>query len=105
MSRPYGFLLLASIARCLGLAGSGPWAGARRRAEVVERGELKSRVPADWVGVRPGGPSYHRQYRLEAVGDDKDDADLTVELPGKGGGASAGEQVRRWKEMFLPPEG
>jgi len=105
MNRPYRFLLMAPIATCLGLLGPGCWVSAQNSREVVELGTLKSQVPADWAGVKPDDPSSHRQYRLEPVGDDKEAARLTIDFLGKGSGDSAEARVRRWKAMFLPPEG
>jgi len=104
MNRFYGFLLLASTASCLGLLGPGSWGRAQDVGEVVELGKLKSRVPADWVKERPDEPSGYKQYRLDPVGDDKEDARLTIHFLRKGRGTSAEEQVRRWKALFLPPE-
>ena len=105
MNHPYRFLFPASLAICLGVLGPGSWATAQERGEVVELGKLKSRVPVDWAREKPDDPSSYRQYRLEAVGDDKDDARLTIDFLGKGSGDSAEKQVERWKAMFLPPQG
>jgi hypothetical protein len=105
MNHPYRFLFPAPLAICLGLLGSGSWVTAQERGEVVELGKLKSRVPADWARERPDDPSSYRQYRLEAVGGDKDDARLTIDFLGKGSSDSAEKQVQRWKALFLPPQG
>jgi len=71
---------------------------------VVELGKLRSRAPADWAQEKPDDPSFYRQYRLDAVGDDKDNAQLTIRFLGEGTRDSAEEQVQRWKAMFFPPE-
>ena len=105
MNRPYQLLFPASMAICLGLLGPGFWVRAQERGEVVELGQLKSRVPADWAQERPDEPSGYKQYRLEPIGDDKENARLTIDFLGKGSGDSAEKQVERWKAMFLPAEG
>jgi hypothetical protein len=105
MNRPYWLLFPASIVICLGLLGPGFWARAQDRGDVVELGKLKSWVPADWAKEKPDGPSGYRQYRLQPVGDDKEDARLTIHFLEEGSDDSAAKQVQRWKEMFLPPEG
>src|SRR5205823_2174964 len=44
------------------------------------------------------------QFRIPRAGDDKQDTDLLVfYLQGQGGGID--ENVKRWKQMFLPPQG
>jgi hypothetical protein len=73
--------------------------------EVVELGKLKCRTPADWAKVKPAEPAGYREYRLEPVGDNKTSAQLAIDFLGNGNGAGAGEQVKRWEERFLPPEG
>jgi hypothetical protein len=105
MNRPIWLLFSASIAICFGPLGPGCSVRAQERGEVVQLGKLKSRVPTGWAPEKPDEPSGYKQYRLEPVGDDKDDARLTIDLLGKGSGDSAKKQVERWKAMFLPPEG
>jgi hypothetical protein len=97
--------LFAGSAISLGLLGPGLRATAQNTGEVVELGGLKSRVPADWVAVRPDRPQYSRQYRLEPVGDDKEGAQLTVDFVGNGKGGTAEEYVMRRQGQFFPPEG
>jgi hypothetical protein len=105
MNRPQWLVVRASLAICLGLLGSASGVRAQDTGGVVELGKLKSRVPAEWQPVKPAEPSHYRQYRLEPVRDDKDAALLVIDFLGKGRGVSTGEQVKRWKAMFLPPEG
>jgi len=105
MNRPYGFLFPGSMAVCLGLLGPGFWVWAQNRGEAVELGKLKSRVPIDWIREKPDERSYIRQYRLEAIGDDKYNAYLTIDFLGKAKDGSAEKQVERWKSLFFPPEG
>ena len=87
----------------LGLLGPSHWGRARGQAGVVQLGALNSRTPADWVEEKPDKALRYKQYRLEAVGDDKDSARLTVDFLGNRK-STAGERVKRWKEMFLLPE-
>jgi hypothetical protein len=101
----YWLPLLAWGAISLALPGPGLWARDRNRGEVVELGGLKSRVPAGWVEEKPDDPQVYKQYRLGAVGEDKEDARLTIHFLGKENGDSAEKQVENWKAMFLPPEG
>jgi hypothetical protein len=98
-------LFSAALAIGLGFVGPASRGRAQDRGEVVELGKLKSRVPTAWAAEKPDGPSGYKQYRLEPVGDDKEDARLTIEFLGKGNGGRAEEQVERWKAMFFPPEG
>jgi hypothetical protein len=104
MNGLYKLLFPASIVISLGLLGPGSWLRAEGRGEVVKLGKLKSPVPADWAREKPDELSGYRQYRLEAIGDDKEVARLTIDLLRKGGGDSAEKQVERWKAMFFPPQ-
>jgi hypothetical protein len=105
MNRFDWLALLTGSVTGLGLLGLGFGATTQDRGDVVELGGLKSRVPADWVGEKPGEPQGTKQYRLEPVGDDKEGARLTVEFVGNGKGGTAGEYVKRWEGSFFPPEG
>ncbi len=97
--------LLAWSAISLALQGPGLWARDPNRGDVVELGSLKSRVPAEWLEEKPDEAPCYKQYRLEPVNDDKDDARVTVWFLGNGKGSTAAEYVKRWQGMFLPPEG
>jgi hypothetical protein len=99
----YWLSLLAGSAITLALQGPGTRAENPNRGDVVELGGLKSRVPADWVEVEPDDARYYKQYRLAPVGDGVDYSRVTVHFLRNGGPAA--EYVRRWKGMFLPPEG
>ena len=101
----YCLPLLASSAISLALHVHGLWAKDPNRGNVLELGGLKSQVPADWVEEKPDDAKSLKQYRLEPIDDDKEDARVTVDVLGKGKGDTALEYVKRWKAMFLPPEG
>jgi hypothetical protein len=85
--------------------GPGLSASQRNLGNVIELGRLKSWVPADWMEETPDGAQTYKQYRLEPVNDDKYSAYVTISFPGKGKGGTAEQHVKRWKGMFLPPEG
>jgi hypothetical protein len=89
----------------ISLAPPSVWAQVPNMGNVVEFGSLKSRVPADWVQEKPDNPQRYKQYRLEPVNDDKDDAQVTIRFLGKSKGDTATEYVSRARQRFLPPEG
>jgi hypothetical protein len=101
----YWLPILAGSAISLTLQGPGLWAKVPDRRDVVELGSLKSRVPADWVEEKPDDAQGYKQYRLEPVDDDEYYAQVTISFLGKRKGGTAAEWVKRWKGMFLPPEG
>jgi hypothetical protein len=45
------------------------------------------------------------QFRIPSAGEDKDKAELIVFFFGAGGGGSVEANLKRWKGMFVPPEG
>jgi hypothetical protein len=97
--------ILAWTAISFALQGPGLWAKTPQQDDLVELGSLKSRVPADWVEEKPNHAQYYKQYRLEPVSDDKDYAYATFWFVGKEKGGTAEGYLKRWKGMFLPPEG
>ena len=46
-----------------------------------------------------------KQFRLPAVGKDKDHAELIIFFFGPGQGGSAQDNIKRWKGFFRAPEG
>ena len=101
----YWFLLAAWSA--IGFAPQGPslWAKDPTGGNIIELGGLKSRVPADWAEQVPDDPDGYKQYRLEPVNDDKAYACISIYSLGREKAATAADYVKRWKGMFLPPEG
>jgi hypothetical protein len=97
----YWLLLLASSAISLALQGAGLYAQPPNRGNIVQLGNLKSRVPADWVEEKPYAGDY-KQYRLEPIDDDKDYAQVTIRFLGKRKADTAAAQVNAWKAMFFP---
>jgi hypothetical protein len=83
-------------------------AGAARAEEkqtVVEIDGLKSQAPAHWKVEEPSNRMRTYQIRIPKVKGDKDDAELVVFFFGPGSGGSTEENIKRWKGLFVPPEG
>jgi hypothetical protein len=76
-----------------------------RKSAVVTIGELKSQTPTDWVEEKPANKFRVAQFRLEPVNDDKDAAEVVIFFFGEGGGGTVADNIKRWKDMFIPPEG
>jgi hypothetical protein len=100
----YLLITLVQLYPALAVLAARPEAGPNT-GDVVELGGLKSRVPADWVEERPDDAQDYKQYRLEPFGNSVDSARLSVRFLRNGNDGSAADYVRRWKGMFLPPEG
>jgi len=79
--------------------------GQNEGGTTVTLDSLKSRTPADWVEETPTSRLRFKQFRLPAVGDDKENAQLLIFYFGPGAGGSVDENIKRWKKMFIPPEG
>jgi hypothetical protein len=99
------WLPLALSSALILVQGPDLWARFPDRGDVVELGNLKSRVPAGWVVEKPIDARDYKQYRLEPVDDDKDYVQVTIRFLGKGKADTAAAQVQRWKAMFFPPKG
>jgi hypothetical protein len=87
------------------VAGSGSAAGAQEKGDLVELAGLKSRTPAHWIIQKPYDPQAYKEFRLEPVNDDKYAAQLTIYSLAKEKADTAANYVKRWKAVFLPPEG
>jgi hypothetical protein len=72
------------------------------KGAVVDFDGLKSTAPAAWKEEEPASKMRYKQFRLPHVKDDKTDAELLIF---RGFGGSAADNIKRWKEQFLPPEG
>jgi hypothetical protein len=77
----------------------------KSKGTVVTIDGLKSTTPGEWVEEKPTSKMRHKQFRLPAVGDDKDNAELVIYFFGAGSGGSAEDNIKRWKGQFVPPEG
>jgi hypothetical protein len=105
LSARAGFMLIAATAfsyACLSPIGAG---GQQERGTTVTLDGLKSRTPGDWVEETPTSRFRVKQFRLAAVGDDKENAQLIIFYFGSGAGGSVADNIARWKKMFIPPEG
>ena len=89
------FFVLAIAAAALFPANH---AGAGDKGSVVTLGTLKSTAPADWKSQAPA--NKFRAYQF-AVGD----AELVIFFFGEGGGGKPDDNIMRWKNQFVPPEG
>lgn len=77
---------------------------ADKTGTVVELDGLKSTAPADWVKERPTSNLRVAQFKIPKVEGDPRDAELII-FYFQGQGGSVADNLKRWKGMFLPPEG
>lgn len=75
------------------------------KGALVALDGLQSRAPAEWVEEATTSQMRYKQFRLPAVGGDKENAELIIFYFGPGGGGGTEDNIKRWKGMFLPPEG
>ena len=73
-----------------------------KKGDTVELDGLKAAVPGDWQKEKPANLMRYLQFKLPKNKDDKDDAELVV-FKSLSGTAEA--NIKRWKDMFMPPEG
>ena len=76
-----------------------------KKGSVVEIDGLKSAVPTDWKQEEVSSKFRTHHFRIPHVADDKTDAEMVIFFFGSGSGGSADANVKRWKGMFIPPEG
>ncbi len=103
----YGFMVISGLL-CVGIATAatpGQQEKQNQQGAAVQLGNLQSRAPAEWMQEQPGTEMRYKQFRLPAVAGDKHDGELIIFYFGKRGGGSAADNVKRWKGMFVPPEG
>lgn len=104
MIRPWGFMLL--VGGALACAASGPSANAADdKGTVVGIDGLQSRTPANWKEEQPSNKLRAYQFRVPKAKDDPADAEVVIFFFGPGGGGGAEENIKRWKAMFVPPDG
>jgi hypothetical protein len=104
------WLLLAAAVVAIGFWSADPGAGQEKSSEkgkgtLVKLDGVESRTPADWHEEKPNSSMRLYQFRLSPIGDDKDQAEVTIFYFGPGQGGSAADNVKRWKGFFVPPEG
>ena len=104
------WLLLAGGILAMSFWSVEPGAGQEQRTEkakatVVKLDGLESRTPSDWYEERPNSRMRLYQFRLSPIGDDKDNAEVVIFYFGEGQGGSVEQNIKRWKDSFVPPEG
>src|SRR5690242_4465171 len=87
----------------VGALAASAWAGGE--GTVVTLDGLKSKAPADWQREKSSNRFRVYQFRVPKAEGDKADAQLVVFHFGAGSGGSPADNVKRWKEMFEPPDG
>ena len=108
--RSLRWLLLAGGIVALGFWAAEPGAGQEKQTEKgkgtqVKLGGLESRTPGDWYEEKPTTRQRLYQFRLSPIGDDKDNAEIIIFYFGEGQGGSVEQNIKRWKDSFVPPEG
>ncbi len=68
---------------------------------VLEIDGMKASVPAGWKEEKPENLLRYKQFKLPKMKDDTRDAEIVIFKLG----GTAEENVKRWKGMFLPPDG
>jgi hypothetical protein len=101
MKRVWLLALLALGALALAL-DTGAVTAQDKKGDTVELDGLKAPVPADWKTEKPANLMRYLQFKLPKNKDDKDDGELVV-FKSLSGTAEA--NIKRWKEMFMPPDG
>jgi hypothetical protein len=107
MKRTLGLVLIccAAAACSTGDASNPGAASAGDKGTVVELDGLKSTAPANWKEEVPKGNLRMAQFRLPKVDGDPGDAELVIFFFGKGSGGSTADNLKRWKDKFVAPEG
>ena len=73
--------------------------------QTVELGGLTSKTPAGWKMQEPSNKFRLYQMSVAKAEGDKEDAELIVFFFGAGGGGGIDDNLKRWKGMFIPPDG
>jgi hypothetical protein len=76
-----------------------------KKGTIVEIDGLSSPVPADWKEEEPSSKMRAYQFSVPRVKDDNANTEMIIFFFGPGGGGSADDNIKRWKGMFLPPQG
>ncbi len=99
MKRSWWLTVLACVAGLV-LLSAAP--AADKKGTEVEFDGLKSTAPANWVEEAPANNMRYMQFKLPKAKDDKADGEVVIF---KGISGSAKDNIKRWKDMFVPPEG
>jgi hypothetical protein len=97
---------LGWTAALLGVAlawyGLAPVSADDKKGTVVDLDGLKSTAPADWKEEEPSNRMRYAQFKLPPKEGDKEPAELVIF---KGLGGSSKQNIQRWKDQFVPPDG
>ncbi len=105
LMRWWPVVILGLLASSSALAGDDQNKSADGKGTVVTLDGLKSTAPADWKEAKPANRMRAYQFRIPKAKGDSADTELVIFYFGPGAGGSAEDNIRRWKGMFLPPEG
>jgi hypothetical protein len=101
----FSWLLLLTLA-ALTAGRAAPRADDPKKDEgkgtVVDFDGLKSRAPASWKEEKPTNKMRFMQFVIPRSKGDKEDGELVIF---KGLGGSGKQNVERWKQQFVAPEG
>jgi hypothetical protein len=75
------------------------------KGTLVEIDGVQSQTPADWTPKGSTSKFRIKEFELTAAKGDSTNANLTIFFFGEGSGGSIDDNVKRWKTMFVPPEG
>jgi gluconolactonase len=95
--------VLASALAC-GTATADGDKPVERKGTVVTLDGVQSRTPSDWKEEESSNQMRVHQFKVPAAKGDKSDGELVIFFFGARAGTNA-ENIKRWKEQFVPPEG
>jgi hypothetical protein len=72
---------------------------------AVSLGGREARAPLSWKQEETTRPPRVYQFSLPKVEGDNADAELAIFYFGSNGAGSVSDNLKRWKGMFIPPEG
>ncbi|GBD36054.1 hypothetical protein HRbin36_01173 [bacterium HR36] len=84
-----------------------PAASAKNEQEqgtIVDLDGLTSRTPSNWKEIPTTQQFRYKVFRIPGEKAEWD-AELVIFYFGEGGGGGVEENIKRWKNMFQPPEG
>jgi hypothetical protein len=106
--RRAGWLLLAAGIVVLGFWSAEPGVGQEKQKDkgtLVKLDGLESRTPADWYEEKSDNPMRLKQFRLSPIGNDRGNVEVVISSFGEAKRGSAEDIIKRWKGLFVPPEG
>jgi hypothetical protein len=94
-------ILSAALVLAFGLTAA--HAADDKKGEVVKVGDVKGPVPAEWKKEKPRNTFRQAQFKLARADGDTMDAEVFVsdQVIGK----SDDDIFKRWKKLFVPPQG